>query len=96
MTQTIILITKSFDAKTHVQRDKTCKLMARNGWKGIIFSEHDTTLLDSIPNVVPNCMEEHSTKDGVFDLDYMLYRHVKEMIYNNTTYFICIEDSIVR
>ena len=53
-------------------------------------------MLDGIPNVVPNYMKDHKPKNCGLDLDYMLYRHVKEMVSNNTTYFLCAENSIIR
>ena len=88
LTLMILLIIKSFDAKPHLHKDMKWKLMVRNGWNGNILPDHDKPLLDGITNIVHNYMKEHKTKDGVFDLDCMLYRHVKEMVSNNTTYFL--------
>ena len=90
LTMMILLIIKSFDAKLHLHKDMKRKLMVRNGWNGNILPEHDKPLLDGITNIVHNYMKEHKTKDGVFDLDCMLYRHVKEMVSNNTTYFLYV------
>ena len=39
-------------------------------------------------------MKEDKIKDGTIDLDFMLYRHVKEIISNYTIYLLCAEDSI--
>ena len=41
-------------------------------------------------------MKEHKNKNGIFDQDYMLYTHMKENVSNNTTYFVCAEEYIVR
>ena len=53
-----------------------------------------TKKLNGIPNLLPNYMKEHISKGGFIGLDYMLYRHVKEIMSNYTTYFLCSEDSI--
>ena len=39
-------------------------------------------------------MKEYKTKYGVMGLDCMLCRHVKEVVSNYTTYFLCVEDYI--
>ena len=41
-------------------------------------------------------MKEYTSKDSSIDLDNMLYRYVKEMVSNHTTYCICDNDPIVR
>ena len=49
----------------------------------------DKTLLDGILDEVPNYMEEYQSIEGSTDLDDILYRHVKEIVYNHTTCFLC-------
>ena len=58
--------------------------MIRNGCDADIFSEYDKTLLYGIHNVAPNYVKDHKEKDGSTALDYILYRHVKEMVCNHT------------
>ena len=70
------------------------KSILRNGCKADILPGHDKSLLDGISNIAPNY--RHTSTDGVFDLDYMLYRHVKEMVCNHTTYFLCTKDLIFK
>ena len=50
-----------------------------------LLPEHDFFLLDGNPNTVPRYMKDHITKDGVIDLDYMLYSHVEEIVSNYAT-----------
>ena len=45
----------------------------------------DTTLLDRITYEVPSYMKEDLSIEGPTDLDYLLYRYVKEMVYNHAT-----------
>ena len=59
-----------------------------------MLPKNDKKLLNGIPYIVPNYMKEDKIKDGAIDLDCMLYRHVKEIINNYTTYFLCTEESI--
>ena len=59
-----------------------------------ILPKDDKTLLDGIPDEVPNYMKEDKTKDDDIDLDCMLYIYVKEIVSNYTTYFLCAEDYV--
>ena len=59
-----------------------------------ILPKNDKTLLDGIPDIVPNYTKKDTTKEVFIDLDCMLYIHMKEIVSNYTTYFLCTEDSI--
>ena len=53
----------------------------------------DDTLLDYIPESVPDFVKVHQPKKGKPDLDDMLYRHVKQMVCDHTSYVLCTQFS---
>ena len=59
-----------------------------------LLPECDKTLLEAILDVVPNYMKEYKIKDGAMGLGCILYRHVKEVGSNYSTYFLCAADYI--
>ena len=63
-------------------------MVRRYGINDKVLPKNDKTLLDVIPDVVPNYMKEDKTKDGIIDLDYMLHIYVKEIVSNYTAYFL--------
>ena len=73
----------------HVQIYTKQNITQRMCYNTVTLPKPDETLLDGIPYGVPNYMKEHQLKVCSIDLDNMLYRHIKEMIYDHTTYFIC-------
>ena len=59
----------------------------------ITSPNNDETLLDSIPESVPDIIRVHQANKGNPDLDDMLYRHVKQMVCDHTTYVLCTHAS---
>ena len=78
--QMIQLIINSFEAKPHPHKDTKRKLMLSHyRICDEILQKNDKTLLDGIPDVVPNYTNEGKTKDGTIDLYCMSYIHMKEI-----------------
>ena len=88
------LLLNSFKAQLHPQKDMKRKLILRNReFRKSSLTEYDNTLEHIIPDVILNYMKEYKTKDETMGLDFLLYRHVKEIVSNYSTYFLCAEDS---
>ena len=80
------LTIKYFEAKPHQQKNMNRKLMLKNFTvPENLLLEHDKNVLDGNPYEVPHYMKGHTPKNGVIDLEYMLYIHVKEIVSNYTT-----------
>ena len=95
VTQMILLIINSFDAKPHLQK-KMKRMFMNNDRACNLLLQRATHLLDDIPNVIHNYTMEHQSKGDFVDLDYMLYIYLKEIVSNYTTYFSCEEELIGR
>ena len=90
VSQMVQLLLNSFKAKPHPQKDMKRKLMVENcNLHETLLPEYDKTLLEAIPDVVPNYMKEYKTKDGVVGLDCMLYRYVKKLYAIIPHVFMC-------
>ena len=50
-------------------------------------------MLDGISESVPDFIKVHQPKKGKPDLDDMLYRHVKQMLCDHTSYVLCTQVS---
>ena len=95
LSQMMQLIINTFEAKPHPQKDMKSNLMIRSyRICDNILPKNDKKLLDGIPYIVPNYMNEDKTKDESIELNCMLYIYVKEIVSNYTTYFLCAEDFI--
>ena len=71
-----------------------CKIQDKYKYKkNVILPKPDDTLLNGIPESVPDYIKEHQKEEGHPDLDDMLYRHVKQMLCDHTIYALCTQVS---
>ena len=63
--------------------------MVNQNTNTVTLSKYEDTLLDGIPESVTEFIKVHQPKKGKSDLNNMLYIHLKQMVYNNTSYIIC-------
>ena len=91
ITRIVQLLNKPFVVKTHVPIDERCNIMEKNRYREL--PNHEETLLDGVPEAVPNYMKEHQSKAGPPNLNNLLYMHMKKMVCDHTTYFLCVNVS---